>query len=94
MLLENIRGVPWISIPAGLFAETGPCSELDNSIAFQIDATIDGLEEHNRELVKNLLTCVFFAINWPRVADNAEKLEALVAEGYYHNSWGPRPRTA
>jgi hypothetical protein len=86
LLMDGIRNVPWISFPHG-FAETGPSSELDNTVTFNVDTTSDEIQSECDGLAGELLQLVFFAINWPRVADNSEKLANLVKAGYQYNNW-------
>jgi hypothetical protein len=92
LLMDGARNVPWIAFPHG-FAETGPNSEFDNTVTFTVDTTTDELQNECDRLASDLLQYVFFAINWPGVADNAEKLAALVGVGYEYNYWRTRQAT-
>jgi hypothetical protein len=92
LLMRGIRNVPWIAFPRG-FAETGPHSEFDDTVTFTIDTSADKLGDDCDRLASDLLQYVFLAINWPGVADNAEKLTALVDAGYQYNHWKTRQST-
>jgi hypothetical protein len=86
LLMHNILNVPWVSFAGGM-ATTGTSSELDNTVTFTLDATTDELERECDRLAGDLLQCVFFAINWPEVADDADKLATLAGVGYSFNGW-------
>ena len=89
LALHDIRDLPWISFPSG-FAETGPKSELDNTVTFAVASTTDDLQQRSDGLASDLLRSVFFAINWPNIADSPEKLGAIIMTGYEYNFWSAR----
>ena len=84
--MYDVQSVPWIAFPSG-FAETGPNSEFDSKVAFNLDTTTDELQTDFDGIASNVLQCVFFAINWPQVADSPAKLAELVRIGYEYNFW-------
>ena len=89
LALYDIRDIPWISFPSG-FAETGSTCELDNTVAFTLTSTTDDLQQRSNGLASDMLRLVFFAINWPSVADSEEKLDAIIRAGYQYNNWNTR----
>lgn len=89
LALHDIRDIPWISFPRG-FAETGPKSELDNTVAFTVASATDDLQQRSDGLAIDLLRSIFFAINWPTIADSPEKLVAIIRAGYEYNYWSAR----
>jgi hypothetical protein len=89
LVLYDIHDIPWISFPRG-FAETGPKSELDNTVAFTVASTTDDLQQRSDGLASVLLRTIFFAINWPTIADSPEKLGAIIRAGYEYNYWSAR----
>lgn len=92
LALSDIRDVPWIAFPDG-FAQTGTSCELDNAVAFTLDTTTDDLDERQDILASELLRLVFFAMNWPDIADSPDKLDAIIATGYEYNFWHNRTET-
>jgi hypothetical protein len=88
LVLQGVRGVPWVQFPRG-FAETGAHSVLDDTVAISITSTTDALNNGRDQLARELLRYVFFAINWPGTADDAQKLDNLVLAGYQFNGWRP-----
>lgn len=88
LALQGVRGVPWVQFPRG-FAETGAHSVLDDAVAISITTTTDDLSKGRDQLARELIRYVFFAINWPGTADDAQKLDNLVLAGYQFNGWQP-----
>jgi hypothetical protein len=86
LVLTDIRDVPWIAFPDG-FAQTGTSCELDITVAFTLDTTTDDLEQRQDLLASEVLRLVFFAMNWPDIADSPGKLDAIIATGYEYNFW-------
>jgi hypothetical protein len=86
LVLTDIRDVPWIAFPDG-FAQTGTSCELDTAVAFTLDTNTDDLEQRQDFLASKLLRLVFFAMNWPDIADSPGKLDAIIATGYEYNFW-------
>ena len=88
VLLQGIRGIPWLHFPRG-FSEHGSHSELDDTVTFSLATTTDALEHDQERLAMDVLRLVFFAINWPDTADDPQKLAALLKDGYEYNMWRP-----
>ena len=86
VLLQGVRGVPWIYLPSGA-PEHGSCSELDDTVAFTLSTTTDVLTQSRDLLARDILRLVFFAMNRPGTADVPERLTALVQAGYQYNEW-------
>src|SRR5260370_37525255 len=86
LAMHDVRDIPWISFPSG-FAETGSKSEPDNTVVFTLTSTTDDLQQRPNGLATDMLRQVFFAINWPSVADSEEKLDAIIRAGYQYNNW-------
>jgi hypothetical protein len=84
--LHDIRDVPWISFSRG-FAQAVAKSELDNTVVFALSSTTDDLQLRPDGLATEILQTIFFATNWPGVADSTEKLDAIIRAGYEYNSW-------
>jgi hypothetical protein len=88
LVLHDVRDIPWISFPSG-FAETGPKSELDNTVAFTLETTMDDLRQRYAEFASDVLRSIFFAMNWPSIADSPEKLGEIIRTGHEYNFWSP-----
>jgi hypothetical protein len=86
VLLTGIRGVPWLRFYYGM-AQPGPSSELDNEVAFTLDSTTEYLMQSRDQMAGEILRVVFLAINWPKTADNPQKLLDLLKAGYEYNNW-------
>jgi hypothetical protein len=86
VLLQGVRGVSWRTFPRG-FSEHGSSSVLDDTVAFSVPTSADALTSDSERVAMDVLRLVFFAINWPETADDAEKLALLVKEGYRYNFW-------
>lgn len=90
--LRSVCGVPWLHggwrPTPGLLTTGG--SELDDDIPLSIQTTTEALRDNLGETTMNLLQLVFFATNWPEVADSAPKLAELVGFGYTYNQWPPQ----
>lgn len=89
LVLHNIRDIPWISFPDG-FAEIASSCQLDNTVTFTLETTTADLQQGPNAFTGELLRLVFFAMNWPDIADSPEKLEAIITTGYEYNFWGSR----
>jgi len=90
MKLDAIRGVPWITFEDRM-AVTGPASQLDDTVTFSLESTVDELINRRDALAVNLLRYVFFATNLTD-AVSAKDLEAYVRGGYSYNTWGTPTR--
>jgi hypothetical protein len=86
MRLEGLCGTPWLYFDVDRPAK-GPSSELDDDVAFAIEATGDMLAKKRDSVAMDLLRYVFFATNWTDMADSPEKLERLVRSAYGYNMW-------
>lgn len=87
----GIRGVPWICFPQG-HPEEGGSSALDDEFGFSLTTTTCELIHSDTGLTMELLRVVFFATNWPLLANTPEKLDRLIDSGYEYNFWR-RPGT-
>jgi len=87
MRFEAICDVPWVYFSERRRPETGPKSELDDEVSFTIAITSEALREKPDGVAMDLLRYVFFAMNWPDVADSPENLAELMRAGYKYNGW-------
>ena len=90
--LEGVRGIRWVHF-SNHFPEHGPCSELDDAVAFTLSTTTDRLTQSRDLLALDILRLVFFAMGWPGTADDPRKLFEVLKVGYHFNLWPP-PETA
>lgn len=84
--LNNIRGAPWMHFPDGIPLE-GPNSVLDDVATIDFDIEADRLIESSDDVVKDFLREIFFAMNWPEVANTDRQLDRLIDAGYNFNMW-------
>jgi len=92
VLLQGVRGVPWVHFPSG-FPQEGSHSELDDTVTFSLTTSTEVLTQSRDLLAMDLLRLVFFAMNWPGAADDPKKLDSLVHFGYQYNQWPPATTT-
>lgn len=88
--LTSILGVQWLHSLEGPWKSTKSGSELDDDVTFSITTTSEALLDKCDGIAMHLLRYVFFSVNWSSLMDPPEKLENLLRDGYYFNSW-PRP---
>ena len=85
-LVEAIRAVPWVS-----FEHTrpyaGPSSPLDDSVAFTVSTSDEELVRRRDGIAMDLLAYVFFAMNWPAMAQSRQGLAIMVRTGNAYNLW-------
>ena len=78
--------MPWVS-----FEHTspyaGPSSPLDDSVAFAVSTSAEELVRRRDGIAVDLLAYVFFALNWPAMAQSRQGLANLVRAGYAYNLW-------
>jgi hypothetical protein len=89
LVLHAIRDIPWIAFPYG-FAETASSCQLDNTVTLNLETATADLRQDPNAFARELLRLVFFAMNWPNIADSPEKLEAIITTGYEYNFWRSR----
>lgn len=87
MKMEAMCGIPWIYSEGGNTIVTGPASYLDDEVSLTIHTISEELDQRPDKIALDILRYVFFAMNWPDVADNDQELERLVKAGYHYNMW-------
>jgi hypothetical protein len=86
MRMEAMCGVPWIYFE-GRTPMTGPASELDDEVSFAIYTSSDELDQRPDNLAIDILRYVFFAMNWPDIGNDEQRIEGLIKSGYNYNMW-------
>jgi hypothetical protein len=87
--LRFLRDVPWLygrPDTSGIFVNKME-SQLDDELEFALATTVEDLREKLDEIVRKVLSYVFFAVNWPDLIDTDAKLQDLIRMGYRYNSW-------
>jgi len=65
----------------------GPSSPIDDLVTFDLYPLSTRLREDRDALALELLRTMFFALNWPGPASNAEELRRILNMGYEFNLW-------
>ncbi|MBI4910750.1 MAG: hypothetical protein HY820_44460 [Acidobacteria bacterium] len=84
----GMRGVNWIFFQDN-FPESGPCSELDDTITFELETNTEELTLDPDRVCLNVLRYVFFATNWDQqISSSTDSPERLLRAAYSFNQWG------
>ncbi len=86
MNLEGICGAQWIFFEHNQ-AQSGPVSDLDENVSISISSTTEDLSTRFDGVARDLLRFVFFAMNWPDLAESESTLNDAIYDGYSYNRW-------
>ena len=76
--LERMRGIPFLYSSFGNFIDEGPSSQLDDKISFVLSFPSSRLQTNRDAIAADLLRVLFFAVNWPAMVDQDERINALL----------------
>ena len=89
MVLERMRGKPFIHFPEG-FAMKGPESYLDDNISFDLSSPSLRLHTSRDAVAVDILRILLFAVNFSEIAMEDTQTYRLLDHGYEFNIWPPR----
>jgi len=90
VVLERMRGTPFLYSSFAGFIDQGPSSQLDDKVSFVLSVPSSRLQTDRDTVSLDLLRILLFAVNWPDVASQDEKINVLLESGYKFNMWKPK----
>jgi hypothetical protein len=84
--LKGMLGEQWV-LSVDPLVVTDHSSELDDEASFTISSSVDDLVRRIDGIARDLLRFVFFATNWPELAEDDKALENTIRKGYDFNLW-------
>jgi hypothetical protein len=80
--LERMRGTPLLHQGFG----PKPNSPLDDKIGFMLSFLSSRLRTDRDAVARDLLRMLFFAVNWPQIANDDEQINRLLESGHRFNN--------